>query len=74
MLNDGETCRSRGWPFSRGRRHGLIIHYRDEPEDGEGLEIGSVPPGGVDRRNLEWCQDVQRGQLGGPLWGLLGPP
>jgi len=33
MLNDGKKGRGRGRPLSRGRRHGLIIHYRDEHED-----------------------------------------
>jgi len=31
MLNDGKKRRGRGLPLTQGRRHGLIIHYRDEP-------------------------------------------
>jgi len=33
MLNDGKKRRGRGWPLTQWRRHGLIIHYRDEPDD-----------------------------------------
>jgi len=46
MLNDGKKRRGRGRPLSRKRGHGLIIHYRDESDDREGLGKGSVPPGG----------------------------
>jgi len=32
MLNDGKKGRGRGRPSPRRRRHGLIIHFRDEPD------------------------------------------
>jgi len=53
MLNDGKKCGSRGRPLTQGRRHGLIIDYRDEPDDREGQGMGSAPPGGEDHRNRE---------------------
>jgi len=40
MLNDGKKSRGRGRPLSRERRHGLIIHYRNEPDDREGQGKG----------------------------------
>jgi len=30
MLNDGKKRRGRGRPLTQGRRHGLLIHFRDE--------------------------------------------
>ena len=33
MLIDGKKGRGRGQPSPEGRRHGVIIHYRDEPEE-----------------------------------------
>jgi len=33
MLNDGKKRRGRGRRLTRERRHGLVIHYRDEPDD-----------------------------------------
>jgi len=74
MLNDGKKSRGGGQPLTRGRRHGTIIHYRDEPNDREEQEKGLALPGGEDRRNCEWCQDAQRVRLGEVAWGLLGPP
>ena len=53
MLNDGKKHRGRGRPLTRGKRHGLIIYYRDEPNNREGQGKGSAPPGGEDRRNCE---------------------
>ena len=38
---------------SAGKNSGLIIHYRDEPDDREGQGKGSAPPGGEDHRNRE---------------------
>jgi len=34
MLNDGlgKKRGGRGWPLTQGSSHGLIIHYRDEPD------------------------------------------
>jgi len=32
MLNDSKKRRGRGRPLTRGERHGLIIHFRDEPD------------------------------------------
>ena len=32
MLTDGKKRRGRGRPLSQGGRHGLIIHFRDEPD------------------------------------------
>ena len=40
MLNNGKKRKGRGKPLTQGRRHGLIIHYRDEPENREGQEKG----------------------------------
>jgi len=31
MLYDGKKLRGRGRPLPRGKRHGSIIHFRDEP-------------------------------------------
>jgi len=53
MLNDGEKRRGRGRPLTLVRRCGLIIHYRDEPDDREVQGKGLVPPGGEDHRNRE---------------------
>jgi len=53
MLNDGKKSRGRGRPLTQGRGHGLIIHYRDEPDDRVGQGKGSAPPGGEDHRNRE---------------------
>jgi len=53
MLNDRKKRRGRGRPLTQGRRHGLIIHYRDEPDDREGQGKSSAPPGGEDHRNCE---------------------
>jgi len=33
MLNDGKKRRGRGRPLALKRGHGLIIHYRDEPDE-----------------------------------------
>jgi len=33
MLNDGKKSMGRGRPLTQGRRHGLIIHFRDEPHE-----------------------------------------
>ena len=33
MLNDSKKRRGRGRPLTQGRRHGLIIHYQDEPDE-----------------------------------------
>jgi len=33
MLNDGKKCMGRGRPMTQGKRHGLIIHFRDEPDE-----------------------------------------
>jgi len=38
MLNEGKKTRGRGWPWTQGRGQGLIIHYRDEPDDRGGQE------------------------------------
>ena len=53
MLNDGKQRRGRGRPLSRERRHGLIIHYRDELDDREVQGKGLAPPGGEDHRSRE---------------------
>jgi len=53
MLYDAEKCGGRGRPLTRGRGNGLIIHYRDEPDDREGQGKGLVPPGGDGHRNQE---------------------
>jgi len=53
MLKDGEKCRGRGQPLTLVRRCGLVIHYRDEPDDREVLGKGLAPPGGEDHRNHE---------------------
>jgi len=53
MLYDGKKRRGRGRPFTQGRGHRLIIHYRDEPDELEGWEKGLAPPGGEDHRNRE---------------------
>jgi len=53
MLNDGKKRRGRGRPLTQGRRHGLIFHDRDEPDDREEQGKGSVPPGGEDHRSRE---------------------
>jgi len=33
MLNDGKKRMGRSRPLTQGRRHGLIIHFRDEPDE-----------------------------------------
>jgi len=33
MLNDGKKRMGRGRPVTQGRRHGLIIHFRDKPDE-----------------------------------------
>ena len=33
MLNDGKKRGGRGRPLPQRRRHGLIIHYQDEPDE-----------------------------------------
>jgi len=33
MLNDGKKRMGRGRPLTQGRRHGLIMHFRDEPDE-----------------------------------------
>jgi len=33
MLNDGKKRRGRGRPLNPGKGRGLIIHYRDEPDE-----------------------------------------
>jgi len=33
MLNDGKKHRGRGWPLTPGSWHGLMIHFRDEPDE-----------------------------------------
>jgi len=33
MLNDGKKRMGRGRPLTQGGRHGLIIHFRDEPDE-----------------------------------------
>jgi len=33
MLNDGKKRRGRGRPLTPGKGHGLIIHYRDKPDE-----------------------------------------
>jgi len=33
MLNDGKKRRDRGRPLTQGDRRGLIIHFRDEPDE-----------------------------------------
>jgi len=33
MLNDGKKRMGRGRPLTQGRRHELIIHFRDEPDE-----------------------------------------
>jgi len=48
MLNDGKKGGGRGRPLTQGRRHGLIIDYRDEPDNREGLGRRTAPPGGED--------------------------
>jgi len=53
MLNDGKKRGGRGRPLTQGRRHRLIIHYWDEPDDREGQGKGSVSPGEEDHRNRE---------------------
>jgi len=73
-LNDGKKPRGRGRPLTQGRRHGLFIHYRDEPDDRRMQGKGSAPPGGEDHRNREWCQDAWRVQLGEVFWWSRGPP
>jgi len=60
MLIEGKKLRGRGRPFPPRRRCGLIIHYRGEPNNREGQEMGSVPPGGEDCRTREWCRDALR--------------
>jgi len=42
-----------GPALARGRRYGLISHYRDERDDREGQGKGSAPAGGEDHRNRE---------------------
>jgi len=53
MLNDGKKGRGRGRHLTQGRRHGLIIHYWDEPDDQERQGKGSAPPAGEDHGNRE---------------------
>ena len=53
MLNDGKKLRGRGRPLTEGRGHGLIIHFRDEPDGRKGQGNGLAPPGGEDHRNRE---------------------
>ena len=36
MLNDGKKCRGRGRPLTPGKGRGLIIHFRDEPDETKG--------------------------------------
>jgi len=64
MLNDGKKRRGRGRPLSQGRRKGLFIHCRDEPDDREGQGKGLVPLGGGDHRSHELFQDAWRVKLG----------
>jgi len=33
MLNDGKKRMGRGRPLTQGRKHGSIIHFRDEPDE-----------------------------------------
>jgi len=33
MLNNAKKRMGRGRPLTQGRRHGLIIHFRDEPDE-----------------------------------------
>jgi len=51
MLNDGKKRMGRGRPLTRGRRHGLIIHFRAEPDKRKMQGKGLVPPGGEDHQN-----------------------
>jgi len=53
MLNDGKTNRGRGQPLCRGRGRGVIIHYRDEPDDREVQGKGLVPSGGECHQSRE---------------------
>jgi len=53
MLNEGKKRRGRGRPLTQGRRHGLIIHYRDEPDNRRGQGKGSAPSRGEDHQNRE---------------------
>ena len=64
MLNDGKKRRGRGRPLTQGRGRGLIIHYRDEPDDREVQGKGSAPPGGEGHGSREWCQDAWKAQQG----------
>jgi len=53
MLNDGKKRMGRGRPLTQGKRYGLIIHFRDEPDERKKQGKGLAPPGGEDHRNRE---------------------
>ena len=74
MLYDGKKRGGKGRPLTQGTRHGLIIHFRDEPDEKKGQGKGSAPPGGEGHRSRELRLVGQRVQLGEVAWGLRGPP
>jgi len=53
MLNDGKKRRCRDRPLTSGGGHGLIIHFREKPDESKGQGKGLAPPGGEDHRNRE---------------------
>jgi len=53
MLTDGKKRMGRGRPLTQGNRYGLIIHFRDEPDERKKRGKGLAPPGGEDHRNRE---------------------
>ena len=69
MLNDRKKRRGRGWPMTWGRRHGLIIHYRDEPDDGKEQGKDPAPAGGEGHRRGDQCQEAWSVPPGGVLFG-----
>jgi len=70
MLDDGEEGEGGGLPPAGvGRRD---THFRDVLDGVRGLGTGLAPPGGEDRRSLEWNRGVQ-GLPAGVVWGLQGP-
>ena len=57
MLYDGKKRGGKGRPLTQGTRHGLIIHFRDEPDETKGQGKGSAPPGGEGHRSRELLLD-----------------